>query len=164
MHKYLMKLIDLFESKQDTLYVSRPLLNAEEVWEWARKNGCKTPLEPEDMHVTIAHSKTPVDWLLIRPKKRELDIPETNDRKLLAFGEEETTIVLSFESKKLEDRWMEFCSLGAKWDFPEYIPHVSITYNSEWSNWEDVMPYSGELILGPEKFEPFVDNWSEDKN
>ena len=159
-----MKLINLFETKLDTLYVSRSVLNAEEIWDWAKANGCKTPLDPEDMHVTIAHSKTPVDWLLLYPLKKELVIPESDERKLLSFGEEETTIVLAFESDSLQDRWQEFCSLGAKWDFPEYIPHVSITYNSPWPNWEDVEPYAGEIILGPEKFEPFVVDWSEDKN
>ena len=71
---------------------------------------------------------------------------------------------MSFESDSLQDRWQEFCSLGAKWDFPEYIPHVSITYNSPWPNWEDVEPYAGEIILGPEKFETFQEDWSEDKN
>jgi len=46
-----------------TLYISRKLLNADEVIRWARGQGIETTLPAEDMHVTIALSRIPVDWM-----------------------------------------------------------------------------------------------------
>ena len=45
-----------------TLYVHRPLKNADEVRAWAKDAGFKNTLEPDDLHVTVAFSKDPLDW------------------------------------------------------------------------------------------------------
>ena len=48
-----------------TLYVSRKLLNAKAVIAWAKSQGFETTLPAADMHVTIAFSQTPVDWMAV---------------------------------------------------------------------------------------------------
>ena len=65
----------LSKAAKKTLYVNRPVLNAQEIADWAKGQGFTTTLAPADMHVTIAYSKTPVNWLQIgddwldRPEK-----------------------------------------------------------------------------------------------
>lgn len=48
-----------------TLYVCRKLLNADEVLAWARSQGFKDLLSADDLHVTIAYSRTRIDWMQI---------------------------------------------------------------------------------------------------
>ncbi|MCZ3275982.1 hypothetical protein NYZ53_19970, partial [Acinetobacter baumannii] len=48
-----------------TLYVRRDLLNAGELIAWARDAGFTTTLPADDMHVTIAYSRTPIDWMKV---------------------------------------------------------------------------------------------------
>ncbi len=48
-----------------TLYISRPLKNAEAFIEWAKAQGFAKTLAADDLHVTIAFSKAPVDWAKI---------------------------------------------------------------------------------------------------
>ena len=44
------------------LYVYRPLLNASELIDWARSQGFTSTLPAEDLHVTQAYSRRPVNW------------------------------------------------------------------------------------------------------
>src|SRR5690606_1068056 len=51
-------------AKPRTLYVLRDVLNWREIDTWAREQGIEATLGA-DMHVNIAFSRTPVDWLKI---------------------------------------------------------------------------------------------------
>ena len=61
----------------DSLYVSRPVLNAPQIIAWAKAQGFATTLPPEDMHVTVAFSKEPVDWGGLDHMGDTLEIPGT---------------------------------------------------------------------------------------
>lgn len=142
-----------------TLYVNRPLLNGEEVIKWAKSNGFKTTLSADEMHVTIAFSKTPVEWDKFEPRKSKIRVV-SGERSLKQFNEGAT--VLAFQSTLLHERWKAFRDGGASWDFPEYQPHVTISYKAEDLNVKSITPYSGELVFGPEEFEAINLDWKND--
>jgi hypothetical protein len=49
---------------------------------------------------------------------------------------------------------------GASHDYPEYLPHVTLTYEvPEGFDPAVVVPYSGELRFGPEVFAPIDEDW-----
>ena len=50
------------DAAERTLYANRPLKNAADLIAWARKAGFKKTMAADDMHVTIAFSKTPSKW------------------------------------------------------------------------------------------------------
>ena len=50
------------EDPRRSLYVHRPVLNAEAIIAWAKGAGFATTLPAEDMHVTVCFSKQPVNW------------------------------------------------------------------------------------------------------
>src|SRR3990167_5554768 len=62
-------------SIRNSLYVHRPVLNAEEIITWANAQGFTTTLPAEAMHVTIAFSREPVDWLEFDHSVEELELP-----------------------------------------------------------------------------------------
>lgn len=140
-----------------TLYVSRKVQNANEIIGWARSQGFKETLRPEDLHVTIAYSRDPVDWMKVGEAwQSKIEIAEGGPRLTEIFGEAK---VLLFKSSDLEWRHQSIREAGASWDHPEYQPHITISYGDMPEN---VEPYQGKIILGPEIFEEVNDNWREE--
>lgn len=142
-----------------SLYIHRPVLNAQNIIDWAKANGFETTLPPEDMHVTIAFSKEPVSWEAIGGREDILPLPEDmTGRSLAQFGE---ATVLQIASRELEARWRGIIDAGATWDYPEYQPHITITYGSA-PDLSTIEPYSGPIVLGPEVAAPVKEGWMDD--
>jgi len=144
-----------------TLYVHRPLLNGAEVVRWAKKAGFPSTIPAADMHVTVAFSRRPVDWMKVGagypPELPNVDVAEGGPRNLAVFGE--GAVVLQFASAALMWRHEDILAAGASWDWPEYLPHVTITYDPGEVEVDRIEPYQGELHFGPEKFEPVDEDW-----
>lgn len=156
-----MKINELFNSEKqmNTLYVNRPLKNAEEFITWAKNNGFETTLEPKKLHVTIAFSKETVDWAQIRPKSGEIVCENSSNRSIEQLGDQ-GAVVLRFECDLLRERWMEFLNLGASWDHDGYRPHITITYDPGKTNYKKIEPYKGPLIFGPEDIQEVDLEWA----
>ena len=141
------------------LYVRRNVQNADEILRWAKSQGFTDLMKPEDLHVTILYSKTPVDWMEMGSGyfegEAQVVIPEGGPRVVEQFGE---ATVLSFASNQLRWRHESMVESGASHDFPTYQPHITFRYGEEPRNMP-VVPYRGKIVLGPEIFEPINENW-----
>lgn len=143
-----------------TLYVNRPVLNAEDIIAWAKANGFEKTLLPDDMHVTIAFSKEPLEWP--KPMRDTTLTINVKDAHVELFGREHDCGVLQFDSEDLQERWEYFKDTGASWDWPDYSPHISITYNvPDGFDVDDIEPYSGKIVLGPEEFSEVTEGWGD---
>jgi hypothetical protein len=140
------------------LYVRRDVLNAAEIIDWAKANGFATTLAPEDMHVTCCYSKRALNWDKIEPSYESVRLEDSKGRTVEALGDE-GAVVLKFQSLELQDRFTEFLNAGATWDYPEYNPHITITYQPP--KGLDVPPYEGTIVLGPEIFEEIDEEFAE---
>lgn len=145
-----------------TLYVSRPLTNPHALRAWARTAGFPMALAPEEMHVTVAFSRTPLDWNRLRPDPRPLHVNLTVDgpQRVKQLG---AATVLRFHSALLMERWRQFREAGASWDHPDYQPHITLTYQppNPWPTPPELMqPYHGPLIFGPERFREVNTEWA----
>ncbi len=138
-----------------SLYVHRLLKNAEDVSAWAKKQGFNTTLD--DMHVTIAFSRIPVDWDKTPSNNADLAV-HGGKRELAKFGE---ATVLKFEASALSDRHDMFRKAGASWDYAEYHPHVTLTYDSADVDLDNVEPYSGPLVFGGEDYDEIDEDWKD---
>jgi hypothetical protein len=145
-----------------TLYVSRKLLNGNDMVKWAREQGFVACLQPNDFHVTIAYSKTPVEYDVLKPNDKKLVIHASPNRDVIQLGDKGAR-VLRFNSKHLTDRWNYYKDMGAEWSFPDYHPHVTISYtNLRSSNYlANVVPYTGELIFGKEIITEIDENFTD---
>ncbi|BCQ68229.1 hypothetical protein PEQA60_22190 [Pseudomonas sp. Eqa60] len=147
------------------LYVFRPVLNADDLINWAKSQGFTQTLPADDLHVTVAFSKSPVDWMKAGEAYSSRDdggvtVRPGGPRMLEVFGE--GAVVLAFNSSDLSWRHMSLREIGASWDYPEYQPHITITYNLGDVDVSKVEPYRGEIILGAEVFKPIKQNWKAD--
>ena len=149
------------DAEPKTLYVNRPLKNAAAVVAWAHSAGFKKTLPADDMHVTIAFSRTPVDWMKtgshynIAPDGKaiaDLTVPAGGARVLERFGEAKDAVVLLFNSSRLSWRHEDIKVAGASWDWLDYQPHITITYDGADVDLSKIEPYKGELVFGPEEF------------
>lgn len=140
-----------------TLYVRRNVLNADDVITWATQHGFTSTLPADDMHVTIAFSKTPVDWYAAGDHFDSLKVDVTSG-KVVPLGDK-GAVVLKFSSVELTKRWQQFKDTGAVWDYDSYQPHVTISYQATDVDLSKVVPYANRLLLGPEIFEEVKEKW-----
>lgn len=147
------------------LYVSRKLLNAADLVAWAKSNGFTTALPASDMHVTVLYSRTAVDPMKLGRDWREdeqgqIIVRPGGPRAIERLGE--NAVVLSFACPDLVWRHNEMVEAGGSHDYPEYQPHVTLTYEAPDSlDLDAVEPFGGKLIFGPERFEPLDLDWKE---
>lgn len=156
------------DAEPRTLYVHRKVLNAGEIVKWAKEQGFEKPLAADDMHVTIMHSKTPVDWMkasdtFLQERDGKLIVPAGGPRIVEPLGDK-GAVVLHFASSELSWRHEDIKrKTGAEWSFPSFEPHISIVYEGAGDmDLSKVKPFTGRIELGPEIFEEFVDSWRPD--
>lgn len=143
------------------LYVYRRLKNARDLIAWAKRQGFKSTLPASDLHVTIAYSKRPVNWFTMGADwSTQVTVEEGGPRAVDRLGTE-GAVVLHFVSNDLKWRNEAMREAGASWDFEDYLPHVSFTYDPGDIDLTKVEPYTGKLIFGPEVFEMIEDGWTD---
>lgn len=140
-----------------SLYVHRPIIQTDELQEWAKAQGFESMLPPDDLHATVCYSKVPVDWNATQQDPLSLTV-EGGKRQIKRFGD---AIVLQFESAALQKRWQEFQDIGASWDHDQYRPHVTLSYDPN-LDITDIEPFTGPLVFGGEVFQPIKNNWADD--
>lgn len=143
------------DAKPRSLYVSRKVKNVGDLKAWAKSQGL--PDLQDDLHVTIAYSTTPVDWIKMGASWADYSGKGNGDILITAGGPRvveplgDRTAVLMFASSDLGWRNREMREAGASWDFPDYQPHISLTGDPV--DLTSVEPYRGPIELGPEIFE-----------
>lgn len=142
------------------LYVRRDVLNGAEIVAWAKRQGFKSPLPASDLHVTIAFSRAPVDWMAVGEawsgKDGKATINAGGPRVMERFGK---AVVLLFASEELTWRHEAIIRAGASWDHEEYQPHVTISWEADGLDLAKVEPFRGVIELGPEIFEDLDEDW-----
>ena len=146
-----------------TLYIRRDVLNVEDIRKWARSQGFETV--QDGLHVTIIHTRTPLDWIKVGSgdewagNEGKIEIAPGGPRLMERFGD---AVVLQFASSRLTWRHEDIKRLGAQTDYPEYQPHITISWDAAGVDLRAIEPYQGKIELGPEIFAPVKEDWHED--
>jgi uncharacterized protein len=125
-------------------------MNSEAIKDWAKQQGFATCLPDGDLHVTVAFDKKKHDWRdLPLDAPSSVDVLHPDERKVEEFRN--NAIVLEIYSVELFARWAELIQSGLHWKWPDYRPHITITYNMpEHLDVSKVTPFDGVIELGPE--------------
>lgn len=151
-------------SGAEPLYMFRPVFNAEQIHEWARTQGFTSALEPDDMHVTVVFSRTPFSAYYTMLARYEDTIHHDNvvirggKRTVEPLGDK-GAVVLKIESAQLQWEHESFRAEGASWDFPSYLPHITITYQGLDIDPAGIEPFMGDIVLGPLRARLLNTNW-----
>lgn len=142
------------DAQPRSLYVSRKVVNADEIAAWAKEQGIGELRD--DLHVTVAYSRQAFDWIKAGNAnewsgdgKDQLVIPEGGPRAVEPLGG--MSAVLLFASSQLCWRHESIIRAGGSHDYPDYTPHISLTKAP--IDLSKVEPYRGRIVLGPEIFE-----------
>lgn len=130
---------------------------------------CKTPNKPrsERFHITITYSRgSAVEGYEV---EGSLDSPVTatiNEFTIFPTQEGHKALVVLLSCEECVNRHKKTIELGATFDYPEYRPHVTISYNMEDVEVdldELTEKYKGtELVLDEEYEEPLKLDWIND--
>lgn len=136
-----------------SLYIYREVKNAGDIIAWAKAQGFETTLAADDMHVTIAYSKQPLDWFKLWVSAPRVEIPEGGPRTIEKF--DGGAIVLQIpKAWELGWRYQDVIDAGGTSDRETYEPHITITYKAPANlDVRAIEAYRGKIILGPEIFE-----------
>lgn len=118
---------ELKKKAKKTLYVNRKVIDWKDLIKFAKDNWIKDILDAKDLHVTIAFSKTKVDWSSFKKDTNNIEI-QLKDAKIEKLWD---ALVLKFQSKDLEKNWQKYIDGWASWDFKQYQPHISLTYTND---------------------------------
>ncbi len=57
------------------VWISRPLVNTGDVFEWLHRVGVRKVMPANQLHMTLATVREPVDWSDLAPQTDELVVP-----------------------------------------------------------------------------------------
>jgi 2'-5' RNA ligase len=121
-----------------TLYVSRrvDLELSKDLLSFMERLNLKNPVPKEKLHVTIAFSTTPVDHSTVTADKGPASAKFAT---LDWFGPDQNCLVakLSDSSGLLGNRWEYYKARGASTNYPEYQPHVTLSYGEDRETFEE---------------------------
>lgn len=158
----------LKDAEPKQLYIRRDVVNAEAIRKHYKAQGLDPMTPANQMHVTIIYTLNPVDWMKAEDEswqeneKGQIVIKPGGPRMQDIFGPgpESRALVLMFSSSTLGYRHIRLReSLQADVSYPEYQPHITLTYEPGSVDPEAFEPYRGEIILGPEIFEDPADDY-----
>lgn len=139
------------DSTPRSVYVYRQVKNAGQIIQWANSQGLKNIEPADELHVTVMHSRTEVDWMKIGDTYEDEITITGGPRIVEVFGDQ--CLVLSFSSRSLKWRHEDMRRMGCEFDYEEYQPHITIAKGPQLRALADIEPYLGKIILGPEFFE-----------
>jgi phage-related protein (TIGR01555 family) len=152
------------DGKVRSLYVSRRVVNAEDILAHYAAQGIEG-LEPAaELHVTVIYSETAIDWMLISPdwsssERGQLQLPPGGPRQTDLLGPLGDVLVLLFVDDHLAWRHQHMLDKGAASKWAEYQPHITIAKGrSPDLDTDAITPWQGPIILGPEIFKEIDPN------
>lgn len=142
----------------DSLYVHRPLANAARLHAWATSAGIPNLVPPQEMHVTQVYSRDPVQL-----EPRDDTVQAVGGRRGLSVLGDKGAVVLHFHNDLLQARHQQAMAAGASHDWPQYLTHVTLSYDGGGADLGAIEPPTFPLEFGPEVHAPINDGWAEEK-
>jgi len=122
---------------------------------WVTRAGVTGGERPTDMHVSLADDATGIPNYVPDTSAYELEILGVGE-----LGENPRGLVLFVDSPALRARAAALEAMGAKSDFDEYVPHLSVKYDPEPGDLEKLRqmfasaPFVGPIRAGSELRRP----------
>ena len=134
----------------DPLWLHRPLLNWRDIYAWGLEQGIRKMMPPEQLHVTLATVRQPVEWNDddLELETDELVIP-AGPKPVQIFGY--TLKALAFSDERIERRHGILLGRFPQMDHPILRPHVTLFRGGKMPK----VAYHGPLVFGPEFAEVF---------
>jgi hypothetical protein len=125
---------------------------------WGKRLGLsKRMVDPTDMHVTTIYSRQQFPFQVLGRKPLRC---EFIDFTLLGKEGKPGVMVAVLDSKFLHDLFDKRQTDGAQWDYPSYIPHLTIMKKVERAELRDMPRWDFPVMLTEEHYEPLDEDFS----
>ena len=141
-------------------YVSRPVVNGEDLAAWAQELGLNEVLAPDAMHVTILYSQTPVDTAAI---PLQTDTISVTLRRAVPFRIS-SALGVPIEHSSLNETHDRYLEIDATHDYADGVfrPHITLKYDTteeDLARFTGSRGFTGCLKLGAERIKPLRSGW-----
>jgi hypothetical protein len=144
----------LNEEENTGTYVSMKVKNKEELYDWFADQNVEVVPEDE-LHCTVSYSRK-----VFEHNVNEDEVIITPDQFIgIELLGDEGAVVLKFNSDKMQDRFNQCMREGATYDYNEYIPHITLTYNGKDLDLSKLELPIFDIVLYNETVEPLDLNW-----
>jgi hypothetical protein len=136
--------------------------SAKSIARWQQAAGIPNAVPVDKMHITTVYSRKPCDY---KPhgKIDPAVVAKPSGFKLL--GEDGKSLVLALNSPFLHDRWKQAIEYGASWDWPEYQPHVTLSYDvGDNFDVSSLQPFEDPLFVNEEYADDLDEDWKENND
>ena len=145
-----------------------PVLNGAALIDWASEFNFDEMCAPSELHATVAYSKAEIDWNKVPEMDTPFTVPDNTERSIGFLGDSGALVLhlSADDATELKKRWQQYKDAGASWDYPDYMPHITLSYKSGLTEEQlvNVRPYEGELMFGPEVRKQLSDKGDFDVN
>lgn len=119
---------------------------------WMQAMGIPKPVPLEDLHVTTLYSHVPVE---VESVKERIFMALTDGYQIMRHRADKTdALVMLLWSPDLHARHKELIAAGGVHDYPDFIPHMTLTYDvGDW-NWKNLPPAHLKLFFRDEYIRP----------
>lgn len=126
MEKSLIAVLNEVESEGTYVCVNFSDVTIEALNALVKDLGIDEATRPDDFHATVVYSRKSIPW----KKADELDIEaKITGYTIFDTRDGKKCLVLLIDSPWLHERFERAMSLGATYDFPEYKPHITLSYD-----------------------------------
>jgi hypothetical protein len=156
-----MRYRDLFEEEQGPgTYVGARFTSdtVEGLKRYQEEFKVPNPLDPEKFHTTIVYSREPISWT----PKEDLSDEDVGSKGFTVFDSRDGTrcLVLLLDSPYLQERFDTGIELGATHDFPDYKPHITLSYDIGHFDIKRLPEPDFDLTLSHEYVEELKKDWA----
>lgn len=130
---------------------------------FAEDNDIPNPVPSDDYHCTVIYSKKYLPNMKAQGKLDDDIVANPKDFDL--FGEDKDSLVLKLDAPDLVKRHKDLMKEhGATYDFDEYIPHVTLSYDAPDFDLDDLDPDDlGTLVVVEEYSEDIDPDFKNDR-
>ena len=129
-------------------WISRPLLNPEDLVPWLGEAGIRKTMPAEHLHLTLATVRTAVEWRGVELIDDIVEIgPGEKPVEIFAW----TIKALVFDDARITARHAQLLRLLPAMDHPRLRQHLSLYKGGRMPT----TPYAGRLVFGPERIAEF---------
>jgi hypothetical protein len=125
-------------------------------------NNIPNPLGSDEFHSTLMHSTKYIPNFKVLPGPFSW---QGRFKEFDNFGEEdENVLVIKYECPELQDRFdYVMKTYNPKWNWPNYIPHIALSYNVGDLDISKLPSYEGPIEVVSEYYDDLEEDWAADK-
>lgn len=129
--------------------------SAQFVYEWMLEEGVPNPIPAHNLHVTVVCSEVDVAGYTPDPT------PVMINPATYKIDQMQEALVIKFRSDALEEQWQRAMNMGAKSRYPNFVPHISLSYKvPKHYDPSELKPPPTFIMLDGEHQRPLIDGWA----